>query len=207
MQQSFLEELERTVALLAFEDVSNCPVGELLDISQRLKTASEVNAAILTSQSHEKGWSLLSTKALHIALWSEFLCHVNYVILLLTCYSVILMFFVAHASGHVPIHVCTNGCNGLLCLMLFLKPNEVKKNASYCCSSLLVADYAGILDYYEFGQQINFIEHVISQLPPLSQFIWSKTFLINICWSKLYCSFNAVENPEGKYMLYMSSQL
>ncbi|OVA20225.1 LisH dimerization motif [Macleaya cordata] len=53
--QTFLEELERTVALLAFEDVSNCPVGELLDISQRLKTASEVNAAILTSQSHEKG--------------------------------------------------------------------------------------------------------------------------------------------------------
>lgn len=52
--QVFLEELERTVALLAFEDVTNCPVGELLDISQRLKTASEVNAAILTSQSHEK---------------------------------------------------------------------------------------------------------------------------------------------------------
>jgi len=26
-----------------------------LDVSQRLKTASEVNAAILTSQSHEKG--------------------------------------------------------------------------------------------------------------------------------------------------------
>ena len=58
LQQSFLEELEKTVALLAFEDVSNCPVGELLDISQRLKTASEVNAAILTSQSHEKGLCL-----------------------------------------------------------------------------------------------------------------------------------------------------
>lgn len=56
LQQSFLEELERTVALLAFEDVKNCPYGELLDVSQRLKTASEVNAAILTSQSHEKGW-------------------------------------------------------------------------------------------------------------------------------------------------------
>lgn len=55
LQQSFLEELERTVALLAFEDVKNCPVGDLLDISQRLKTASEVNAAILTSQNHEKG--------------------------------------------------------------------------------------------------------------------------------------------------------
>ncbi|KAL5972556.1 hypothetical protein ACLOJK_039360 [Asimina triloba] len=51
---NFLEELERTIALLAFEDVSNCPVGDLLGISQRLKTASEVNAAILTSQSHEK---------------------------------------------------------------------------------------------------------------------------------------------------------
>ena len=56
MQQGFLEELERTVALLAFDDVANCPIGELLDISQRLKTASEVNAAILTSQSHEKGY-------------------------------------------------------------------------------------------------------------------------------------------------------
>lgn len=58
-QQTFLEELERTVALLAFEDVSTCPVGELLDISQRLKTASEVNAAILTSQSHEKGENIV----------------------------------------------------------------------------------------------------------------------------------------------------
>ncbi|KAL4556815.1 hypothetical protein LXL04_034978 [Taraxacum kok-saghyz] len=35
--QSFLEELERTVALLAFEDVKNSPVSDLLDISQRLK--------------------------------------------------------------------------------------------------------------------------------------------------------------------------
>lgn len=60
LQQSFLEELERTVSLLAFEDVSSCPVGELLDISQRLKTASEVNAAILASQSHEKGLCLPS---------------------------------------------------------------------------------------------------------------------------------------------------
>ncbi|KAH7442429.1 hypothetical protein KP509_03G088100 [Ceratopteris richardii] len=50
----FLQELERTVALLAFEDTSSCPVGDLLDVSQRQKTASELNAAILTSQSHEK---------------------------------------------------------------------------------------------------------------------------------------------------------
>ncbi|XP_062013238.1 protein GID8 homolog isoform X2 [Rosa rugosa] len=67
--QSFLEELERTVALLAFEDVSNCPVGELLDISQRLKTASEVNAAILTSQSHEKDPKLPSL--LKMLIWAQ----------------------------------------------------------------------------------------------------------------------------------------
>ncbi|XP_011086091.1 glucose-induced degradation protein 8 homolog isoform X1 [Sesamum indicum] len=67
--QGFLEELERTVALLAFEDVSNCPVGELLDISQRLKTASEVNAAILTSQSHEKDPKLPSL--LKMLIWVQ----------------------------------------------------------------------------------------------------------------------------------------
>ncbi|GFZ06243.1 LisH and RanBPM domains containing protein [Actinidia rufa] len=67
--QSFLVELERTVALLAFEDVSNCPVGELLNISQRLKTASEVNAAILTSQSHEKDPKLPSL--LKMLIWAQ----------------------------------------------------------------------------------------------------------------------------------------
>ncbi|XP_011027909.1 PREDICTED: glucose-induced degradation protein 8 homolog [Populus euphratica] len=66
---SFLEELERAVALQAFEDVSNCPVGDLLDISQRLKTASEVNAAILTSQSHEKDPKLPSL--LKMLLWAQ----------------------------------------------------------------------------------------------------------------------------------------
>ncbi|MBA0695379.1 hypothetical protein Goari_002007, partial [Gossypium aridum] len=67
--QTFLEELERTVSLLAFEDVSNCPLGELLDISQRLKTASEVNAAILTSQSHEKDPKLPSL--LKMLIWAQ----------------------------------------------------------------------------------------------------------------------------------------
>lgn len=65
----FLEELERTVALLAFEDASNCPVGELLDMSQRLKTASEINAAILTSQSHEKDPKLPSL--LKMLIWAQ----------------------------------------------------------------------------------------------------------------------------------------
>ncbi|KAG1342669.1 protein GID8 [Cocos nucifera] len=67
--QSFLEELERTVALSAFEDVKNCPYGELLDASQRLKTASEVNAPILTSQSHEKDPKLPSL--LKMLVWAQ----------------------------------------------------------------------------------------------------------------------------------------
>ena len=41
---------ERTVALLAFEDVKASPVGDLMDTAQRQKTASELNAAILSSQ-------------------------------------------------------------------------------------------------------------------------------------------------------------
>jgi hypothetical protein len=38
------------MALLAFEDMRNSPVADLMDISQRQKTASELNAAILSSQ-------------------------------------------------------------------------------------------------------------------------------------------------------------
>ena len=39
------------MALLAFEDVRASPVADLMDIAQRQKTASELNAAILSSQS------------------------------------------------------------------------------------------------------------------------------------------------------------
>ncbi|XP_015065134.1 protein GID8 homolog isoform X1 [Solanum pennellii] len=67
--ESFLEDLEKTVALLAFEEVSECPVRELVDVSQRLKTASEVNAAILTSQSHEKDPKLPSL--LKMLIWVQ----------------------------------------------------------------------------------------------------------------------------------------
>ncbi|CAG8454781.1 15198_t:CDS:2 [Funneliformis mosseae] len=50
----FLEELERTMALLAFDDTNVSPVGDLLHPSQRQRTASELNSAILISQSQEK---------------------------------------------------------------------------------------------------------------------------------------------------------
>ncbi len=41
---------ERTIALLAFEDTKAAPMADLLEIAQRQKTASELNAAILASQ-------------------------------------------------------------------------------------------------------------------------------------------------------------
>ncbi|KAF3530525.1 hypothetical protein DY000_02041395 [Brassica cretica] len=66
---TFLQELEKTVALLVFEDASNCHVKDLLDISHRLKTASEVNAAILTCQSHEKDPKLPSL--LKMLIWAQ----------------------------------------------------------------------------------------------------------------------------------------
>ncbi|KAL8143904.1 hypothetical protein V2J09_016936 [Rumex salicifolius] len=67
--QSFLEELEQTVALLAFDDAFKSPLCELLDISQRLKTATEINSAILTSQSHEKDPKLPSL--LKMLIWAQ----------------------------------------------------------------------------------------------------------------------------------------
>ena len=48
---SFLEELERTVALLVFDKPESSPMGDLLEPSQRSRTASELNAAILAAQS------------------------------------------------------------------------------------------------------------------------------------------------------------
>lgn len=48
---TFLEEVERTVALLLFEDARAAPRAELLEPAQRQKTASRLNAAVLRSQS------------------------------------------------------------------------------------------------------------------------------------------------------------
>lgn len=52
----FLDELERTMSLFAFENlsISDNPVKDLLNLEQRTKTATELNAAILTSQNQEK---------------------------------------------------------------------------------------------------------------------------------------------------------
>ncbi|KAJ3056680.1 hypothetical protein HK097_005081 [Rhizophlyctis rosea] len=65
----FLEELERTMALLAFEDTAKSPVGDLLEHAQRQKTASELNAAILTAQCQEKDPKLPSV--LRMLVWAQ----------------------------------------------------------------------------------------------------------------------------------------
>jgi len=66
---TFLDELEKTMALLAFEDHTKSPIGNLLDISQRQKTASELNAAILMSQCQEKDPKLPTL--LKMLIWSQ----------------------------------------------------------------------------------------------------------------------------------------
>lgn len=67
----FLAELEKTMALLAFESSPSAPqsILELLSPAQRLKTAGEVNAAILESFSQGKDAKLVGL--LKLLCWGE----------------------------------------------------------------------------------------------------------------------------------------
>ncbi|KAF9244616.1 CTLH/CRA C-terminal to lish motif domain-containing protein [Melanogaster broomeanus] len=67
----FLAELERTMALLAFDSSSSAPsaITELLSTAQRMKTAGEVNAAILESFSQGKEVKLV--QLLKLRCWGE----------------------------------------------------------------------------------------------------------------------------------------
>ena len=65
----FLDELEQSLGLLAFDDAANCPFSELLQPSQRLKVISELNAALLASHDQE-ALSKLST-LMKLVLWSQ----------------------------------------------------------------------------------------------------------------------------------------
>jgi hypothetical protein len=67
----FLSELERTMALLAFESSPTAPpeISELLSSGQRMKTAGEVNAAILESLSQGKEVKLVGL--LKLLCWGE----------------------------------------------------------------------------------------------------------------------------------------
>ncbi|KAL0951309.1 hypothetical protein HGRIS_008016 [Hohenbuehelia grisea] len=67
----FLGELERTMSLLAFESAPTAPaqISELLSTGQRMKTAGEVNAAILESLGQGKEVKLLLL--LKLLSWGE----------------------------------------------------------------------------------------------------------------------------------------
>ncbi|KAJ3119168.1 Glucose-induced degradation complex subunit [Physocladia obscura] len=68
----FLEELEQTMSLLAFDlspQAPASPVSSLLDYSQRLKVAGELNAAILQSQCQERNPKLPAL--LKMLVWSQ----------------------------------------------------------------------------------------------------------------------------------------
>lgn len=67
----FLAELEKTMALLAFESSPAAPpsISELLSPAQRMRTASAVNAAILESLSQGKEAKLVAL--LKLLCWGE----------------------------------------------------------------------------------------------------------------------------------------
>ncbi|KAK2154867.1 hypothetical protein LSH36_255g02024 [Paralvinella palmiformis] len=67
--QEILSELERTLALLAFEEPEKSPFGELLHPSQRQKVASELNAAILQAESRESTPKL--SQLLKLLMWIQ----------------------------------------------------------------------------------------------------------------------------------------
>ncbi|XP_015914597.1 glucose-induced degradation protein 8 homolog isoform X1 [Parasteatoda tepidariorum] len=65
-----LSELERTLALLAFDEPERSPFGDLLHPSHRQKIASEVNAAILEMENRESTTPKLAVM-LKLMLWSQ----------------------------------------------------------------------------------------------------------------------------------------
>ena len=64
-----LSELEKTLALLAFEFPEKSPYGELLNPAQRQKVASELNAAVLKEERKEATPKLSSL--IKLLFWSQ----------------------------------------------------------------------------------------------------------------------------------------
>ncbi|XP_055390136.1 glucose-induced degradation protein 8-B homolog [Condylostylus longicornis] len=65
-----LSELERTIALLAFEKPQSSPFADLLEQSHRQKVASELNAAILKAEHQEESTPKLMY-LLKMILWAQ----------------------------------------------------------------------------------------------------------------------------------------
>jgi len=68
--QDILVELERTLALLAFEEPEQSPFGDLLHPSHRQKVASELNAAILKMENQDSTTPKLAN-LLKLLLWAQ----------------------------------------------------------------------------------------------------------------------------------------
>uniref|UniRef100_A0A646QDR4 GlucoseIDP8 n=2 Tax=Scolopendridae TaxID=41363 RepID=A0A646QDR4_9MYRI len=68
--QEVLGELERTLALLAFEEPEKSPFGDLLHPSHRQKVASELNAAILKMENQDSTTPKLAN-LLKLLLWAQ----------------------------------------------------------------------------------------------------------------------------------------
>jgi len=66
-----LEELERTLALLAFEDPEISPFGDLLALSHRQKVASEFNTAFLGQENKDSSVSSKLAYLLKFVLWAQ----------------------------------------------------------------------------------------------------------------------------------------
>jgi hypothetical protein len=65
-----LKELERTLALLAFEDPFSSPFSDLLSLNHRQQVAGEVNEAILKAENAESAQSQLAT-SLKQLIWAQ----------------------------------------------------------------------------------------------------------------------------------------
>jgi len=68
--QGVLQELERTLALLAFEDPEVSPFSDLLSPSHRQQVASQLNAAILRAEHAESSQSQLAV-SLRRMVWAQ----------------------------------------------------------------------------------------------------------------------------------------
>lgn len=68
--QDILVELERTLALLAFEEPEQSPFGDLLHPSHRQKVASELNAAILKMENQDSTTPKLAN-LLKLLMWAQ----------------------------------------------------------------------------------------------------------------------------------------
>jgi len=68
--EKYVESVEKVMTLLAFEDMHKSKLSDLVENSQKIKVASEVNHELLRTKTKETGTFQLST-LLKLLLWSQ----------------------------------------------------------------------------------------------------------------------------------------